>query len=189
MTLPRRDFLKGTALAGAGASLGVDPTRGSPTKTDPGKTRHSLQAIHGKATHSVLDQDHPYIYIDSCMQMWPDADFHLAHRHGVTTYAVTAWDPHATPASAMEGILYWHWVARTYPNLPVVRTVEDIREAKRQGKAGLLLAAQDGDWIGLELHRIQAFHEMGLRMMLLAYNATNQLADGCLDRTDGAHWS
>ena len=24
--------------------------------------------------HSVLEQDHPYIFIDSCMQMWPDAD-------------------------------------------------------------------------------------------------------------------
>ena len=61
------------------------------------------------------------------MQMWPDADFHLAHRHGVTAYAVTAWDPHATPDSAMEGILYWHWVAREYPHLPLVRSVADIR--------------------------------------------------------------
>jgi membrane dipeptidase len=195
MTLHRRAFIKGTALASAG--LALDPFRLSAT----GATRHgagpegdpstasprpsTLQEVHGKATHSVLEEDHPWIFIDACMQMWPDADFHLAHRHGVTTYAVTAWDPHATPESAMEEILYWHWVAGEYPNLPLVRTAADIRRAKREGKAGLLLAAQDGDWVGLELHRLKAFHDLGLRMMLFAYNATNQLAGGCLDRTDG----
>lgn len=185
MTLPRRDFIRGAAVAGVGATVGPSLAAGEETaRSSPGQQDHP-QELHGKATHSILERDHPYIFIDSCMQAWPDADFHLAHRHGVTTYAVTAWDPHATAASAMEGLLYWHWVARTYPDLPVVRTVRDIRDAKRDGKAGLLLAAQDGDWIGLELHRIQAFHEMGLRMMLLAYNASNQLCDGCLDRTDG----
>lgn len=185
MTLPRRDFIRGAAIAGVGASMGPDLDLSEGSARDALKPQDHPQELHGKATHSILERDHPYIFIDSCMQAWPDADFHLAHRHGVTSYAVTAWDPHATTASAMEGLLYWHWVARTYPDLPIVRTVQDIRNAKGDGKAGLLLAAQDGDWIGLELHRIQAFHEMGLRMMLLAYNASNQLCDGCLDRTDG----
>ena len=76
-------------------------------------------------------------------------------------------------------------IARQHPNLIVVRTAEDIRRAKREGKAGLLLASQDGDWIGTKLHRIEAFQRLGLRMMLLAYSRSNQLCDGCLDRTDG----
>jgi membrane dipeptidase len=119
------------------------------------------------------------------MQIWPDADFHLAHRHGVTTYAVTAWDPHADIKAATDGIMYWHGTAREHDGLEVVRTVADIRRHKREGKAGLLLAAQDGDWVGYNLGRLEAFADLGLRMMLLVYNATNQLADGCLDRTDG----
>ncbi|HSM59251.1 MAG TPA: membrane dipeptidase [Longimicrobiales bacterium] len=49
----------------------------------------------------------------------------------------------------------------------------DVRRMKWEGKAGLLLAAQDGDWVGYELSRLQAFHDAGLRMMLLAYNANN----------------
>jgi membrane dipeptidase len=188
MTLHRRDFLRGAALASLGASLSPEDAgggRGGVRTGAPRGPESTPQQVHGKATHSLLEEDHPYIFVDACMQMWPDGDFHHAHRHGVTTYAVTAWDPHATPASAMEGILYWHWLSREYPHLPIVRTVQDIRRAKEEGKAGLLLAAQDGDWIGLELHRLKAFHDLGLRMMLLAYNATNQLADGCLDRTDG----
>ena len=119
------------------------------------------------------------------MQIWPDADLHLAHRHGVTAYGVTAWDPHADIAAATDGIMYWHGVTREHPNLLVVRTVADIRRAKEEGRAGLLLAAQDGDWVGYELGRVQAMADLGLRMMLLVYNATNQLADGCLDRTQG----
>jgi membrane dipeptidase len=172
MTTSRRDFLKSAAIAGVGASA---------LSTEAGAQE---QCPSGKAVHSILERDHPYIYIDTCMQMWPDADFHLAHRHGVTTYAVTAWDPHADMATALKGLMYFQGIAGEHPDLLIVKTVDDIRRSKREGKAGLLLAAQDGDWVGYELHRIQAAHEAGLRMMLLAYNANNQLAGGCIDRSD-----
>lgn len=189
MSLHRRDFLKSAAVAGVGGSaLGVGgsaleaaagPAAGAELPGDP------QQTSHGKSVHTVLEVDPPFLYVDPCMQMWPDGDFHLAHRHGVTAYAVTAWDPHADVAGAADGIMFWHGLANEHPGLVVVRTAEDIRRAKREGKAGLLLAAQCGDWVGYDLGRIQAFGELGLRMMLLAYNASNQLSDGCLDRTDG----
>ncbi len=54
-----------------------------------------------KGFHPFLQEDHPYIFIDSCMQAWPDADYANAHLHGVTAYAVTAWRPHATIAQAL----------------------------------------------------------------------------------------
>ena len=85
--------------------------------------------------HSVLEADHPYVFIDSCMQIWPDADFANAHRHGVTAYAVTAWDPHATLESAIEELMYWHLVVRQHSNLVIAETAEDIRRAKRDGRA------------------------------------------------------
>lgn len=181
----RRDFLAGMTLAGVGTSAiagtGAASTSDSRSAAEPGQQ----QTERGPGIHSVLEQNHPYIFIDSCMQIWPDAQLDIAHRHGVTAYGVTAWDPHASAAAALEGVMYWHWAARQYPNLVLVETTDDIRRAKREGKAGLLLAAQDGDWIGHELHRVQAFQQAGLRIMLLAYNANNQLCDGCLDRTDG----
>jgi membrane dipeptidase len=142
------------------------------------------ERVHG-GVHSVLDPDHPYIFIDSCMQIWPDADFGRAHRHGVTAYAVTAWRPRQGLGAALEDVMFWHLVARQHPNLVVAETAEDIRQAKRDGRAALILASQGGEWIEAKLHRVEAFHRLGLRMLILAYNATNLLCDGTLDRTAG----
>ena len=58
-----------------------------------------------KGFHPVLQREHPYTFIDLCMQSWPDADFANAHRHGVTAYAVTAFQPHATIEDALEGLM------------------------------------------------------------------------------------
>lgn len=140
--------------------------------------------IHG-GFHSVLDADHPYVFIDSCMQIWPDADFASAHRHGVTAYGVTAFEPHDDFATAVERVMFWRLVARRHPHLYVVDGVDDIRRGKADGRAGLLLFAQGGDFVGWKLHRLEAMYRLGLRVMIPAYNRTNHLCDGILDRTDG----
>lgn len=135
--------------------------------------------------HSTLDTDHPYVFIDSCMQIWPDADFAAAHRHGVTAYGVTAFMPHDNFEQAVEQVMFWHLVARRHPNLFVVSSAEDIRQGKADGRAGLLLFSQGGDFIGWKLHRLEALYRLGLRVMIPAYNRTNHLCDGILDRTEG----
>ena len=138
---------------------------------------------HNKGFHPILEQDHPYTFIDSCMQAWPDADFANAHKHGVTAYAATAWRPWATVEQALEEGMFWHLVARKYDNCLVVDTADDIRRAKKENKAAFIITAQGGDFIGDKLHRVEAFQKLGLRMMLLAYNRTNLICDGALDRT------
>jgi membrane dipeptidase len=140
--------------------------------------------VHG-GFHSVLERDHPYIFIDSCMQIWPDADFDNAHRHGVTAYGVTAFEPNDPLESALEQLMFWHLVVRRHPNLLVAMTAAQIREAKRDGRAALVLFAQGGDFIDRTLHRIEAFYRLGLRVMIPAYNRTNAICDGLLDRTEG----
>lgn len=137
-----------------------------------------------KGFHPILEEDHDYLVIDSCMQAWPDAAYDTAHQHGVTAYAVTAWDPHATAEQALEGGMFWHLVARQHPNCLVVEHADDLRQAQRDRRAAFILAAQGGDFIANKLHRVEAFYRLGLRMMLPAYNSTNQICDGCLDRTD-----
>ncbi len=134
--------------------------------------------------HPLLEDDHPYIFIDGCMQIWPDADFANAHRHGCTSYGVTATRPYATASEALEQLMYWHLIARKFPNLIVVKNTDDIRRAKAEGKASLLLASQDGEFIGGKLHRVEAFYRLGLRMIILAYNRDNLNCGGVLDRTD-----
>jgi len=139
---------------------------------------------HG-GVHSVLEEDQPCIFIDSCMQMWPDADFPNAHRHGVTAYGVTAFEPNDPFDLALEQLMFWHLVARRHPNLLVAQAAADIRAARRDGRAALVLFAQGGDFIDRRLHRIEAFYRLGLRVMIPAYNRTNTICDGILDRTDG----
>ncbi len=138
-----------------------------------------------KGFHPILEEQHPYMFIDSCMQAWPDADYGIAHRHGVTAYAVTGWMPHAPLSEALEGLMFWHLVAREHPHLTVADSAADIRRAWEEGGATFIITAQCGDFISDRLHRLAAFYRLGLRILIPAYNATNLICDGCLDRTDG----
>ena len=137
-----------------------------------------------KGFHPILEGTNPHLFIDACMQSWPDADYANAHRHGVAAYAVTVIHPHESLEGAIEAIMFWHLMARKHPNLSIATSADHIREAHRDGRAAIIIAAQDGDWIGLHLHRIEAAYRLGLRLMLPVYNASNQIGGGCLDRGD-----
>lgn len=174
--MKRRDFVK---MAGI-ATLGSAALPGFRTQ----KKMLEIDPLNEKGIHPVLDKDHPYIFIDSCMQIWPDAQFEKCHRHGVTAYTVTAWDPHHDVDEALEELMYWHLIARKFPNITIVTKAGDIAEAKKNHSAAFLLASQCGDFIGYKLHRIEAFYRLGLRMMIPAYSLTNKICAGCLDQTD-----
>ena len=59
-----------------------------------------------------------------------------------------------------------------------------VRRAKRDGRSALLLFSQGGDWIERKLHRLEAMYRLGLRVLIPAYNRSNQICDGLLDCTD-----
>ena len=160
MGIRRRDFLK---MSAAGIAVaGLTPLSGN---SNP-KQEEKFDPLNEQGIHPILEKDHPYIFIDSCMQIWPDAQYHKAHRHGVTTYGVTAWDPHKPLDQALEEVMYWHYIARKYPGLSIVFTVEDIKKAKANKKATLLLSSQCGDFIDNKLHRIEAMYRLGLRVLM-----------------------
>jgi membrane dipeptidase len=176
MRITRRDFVKMVGIAALGsAALPAHQNQKKTPEIDP---------LNEKGIHPVLDNDHPYIFIDSCMQIWPDAQFEECHRHGVTAYAVTAWDPHHEVDEALEELMYWHLIARKHPNITIVTRAGDIADAKKNRTAAFLLASQCGDFIGYKLHRIEAFYRLGLRMLIPAYSLTNNICAGCLDQTD-----
>lgn len=142
----------------------------------------SLRA--NKGFQPTIEQDHEYVFVDSCMQAWPDAEWETANRLGVTALGVTAWDPGADLDEALEGLMYWHLVARRHDNVVTVETADDIRQAKADDEVALLLASQDGTFIGDNLHRIEAFHRLGLRTLIPTYNRANNICAGCLEATD-----
>jgi membrane dipeptidase len=182
MGINRRDFLQVAGIAAVGAAAA------GALRSDPGpvcRSSEEFDPLNEKGIHPVLQKDHPYIFIDSCMQIWPDARFEEAHLHGVTSYALTAWNPHDNLEQALEGLMFWHLIARKHPKLSVVFSAEDIERAKKERKATLLLASQCGDFIGYMLHRIEAVYRLGLRILIPAYSLSNHICGGCLDRTDG----
>jgi membrane dipeptidase len=148
-----------------------------------------------KGFHPILDEPIPYLFVDGCMQAWRDADYANAHRHGVTAYGVTAILPRtsevdigrtldSTLERAIDDVMFFHLIARLHPNVLVATAAADIRRAREENRAAFFLCAQDGDWIGRQLHRLEALYRLGLRVMLPVYNASNQIGAGCLDRDD-----
>ena len=65
-----------------------------------------------------------------------------------------------------------------------VKTVEDIERAKAEGKLGIGFHFQGTEGLEGDKNMVHLYYELGVRHMLLAYNARNRAADGCHDRTD-----
>lgn len=150
----------------------------SPLPHDP------LHERPNRGFHPLLDEPQPFLFVDGCMQIWPDADLANAHRHGCDVFAVTALTPHTGVETALGEMMAWHQIVREHANLRLALTVNDILEAKSQGQSCLLLAAQDGEFIGGDIRRVEAFHKLGLRMLIPAYNRDNLLCGGVLEYTD-----
>jgi membrane dipeptidase len=124
---------------------------------------------------------HPYVFIDGCVQIWPDADFSTLNGHAVTASCITAFRPDDGPGNALEAIADWHHIAEAYDGVRFAFTAADIVAAKHQGQAAIVLASQGGDFLGQNIHWLKVFHRLGLRMMIPAYNARSALGDGCLE--------
>lgn len=137
--------------------------------------KHSLE----KGWHSKVSN--PYLFIDGCTQIWPDADFATLKDCGVTAYCVTAFRPLHPGEAALDGMADWWRVARTYPEIRIALKAEDIVAARKQGQAALILTAQGGDCLGQNLNRLEMFQKMGLRVMLPCYNSRNPLGDGLME--------
>lgn len=131
--------------------------------------------------HPILEDRLPYLFVDGCIQAWPDGDYVNAHKHHTTAFCVTAFRPYASFEQSVEGMMEWHLVARKHPNLLVATEAGHIRQAHRQHRAALVLATQGGLWVEEKLYRVEMFHKLGLRMLLPSYNADNTLGGGCMD--------
>ena len=132
-----------------------------------------------KGWHSKVSN--PYLFIDGCMQIWPDADFAALKDYGVSAYCVTAFRPLHPGEAALDGMADWWRVERTYPEVRIALKAADIVAAKQDGQAALVLTAQGGDFLGQNLNRLEMFHKMGLRVMLPCYNTRNPLGDGLME--------
>lgn len=74
---------------------------------------------------------------------------------------------------------------RARPLLRLVRTVDDILAAKRDGKLAVVLQFEGTRCFERDLNLIELFYDMGVRQTILAFNSANCTGGGCADPVDG----
>jgi membrane dipeptidase len=67
----------------------------------------------------------------------------------------------------------------------LVRGAADIVAAKAAGRLGIVFGSQTPTIIDGDVRFLRVFHEMGLRVLQMAYQRRNPLADGCGESADG----
>lgn len=67
----------------------------------------------------------------------------------------------------------------------LVRTTDDILAAKQAGKTGIILGFQNAQAFEDNLGYIEAFADMGVRVVQLCYNTQNMVGTGCYERDGG----
>lgn len=67
----------------------------------------------------------------------------------------------------------------------LVRTTQDIHDAKRDGKTGIILGFQNAYAFEDNLGYVEACADMGVRVVQLCYNTQNLIGTGCYERDGG----
>jgi membrane dipeptidase len=91
----------------------------------------------------------------------------------------------SSPAEALHGFGLIQALVDGFPWLEKAVRAEEVRWANAQGKRAVYLNTQLVEGFGRDLGLLQAAHDLGLRMIMLAYNQANAIASGCTDRADG----
>lgn len=76
------------------------------------------------------------------------------------------------------------WIA-AHSDVCLARSVADIRAARAVGHLAVVFYFQDPRPFGDDLRLLETFHDRGLRVLQMAYNAAGYLGAGCAERTDG----
>jgi membrane dipeptidase len=69
--------------------------------------------------------------------------------------------------------------------LTLVRTTSDVERAKAEGKTGIILGFQNAHAFEDNLGYVEAFADMGVRVVQLCYNTQNLVGTGCYERDGG----
>jgi membrane dipeptidase len=77
------------------------------------------------------------------------------------------------------------WLSLRPDRYVVVRAVEDIERARREGKLAVNFDIEGGVALNGQLAMVQLYYELGVRWMLIAYNRNNALGGGCQDNDTG----
>jgi membrane dipeptidase len=89
-------------------------------------------------------------------------------------------------ASTLRSLAHeWSFFGAREDRYLVVDTADDVTRAQREGKLAVGFHFQGTGPLERSLELLSAYHRLGVRGMLMAYNEKNSVGDGCHERTDG----
>lgn len=78
-----------------------------------------------------------------------------------------------------------HFVRANADIVRIVRTVDDMHQAKADGVLGLVLGFQNSTMLGDDPEMAGIFADVGIRVVQLTYNIANHLGSSCWEPNDG----
>ena len=111
--------------------------------------------------------------------------FEEMHKGGVTAANCTCcvWENFV---DTMRNVARWQgWFQEHADLIRPVRTTQDIRDAKRENKTGIILGWQNLTGIEDQIDRLGLFKGLGVGIMQIAYNTQNLVGTGCYESRDG----
>ena len=125
------------------------------------------------------------------LQWKSDDQFHPVMREciaagiNVLGYCTSADVASPDPAAVLAGLKFPLRKIAEHPELyTLVRSVEDISEAKKQGKLGIYFVHQGTNQFGADVDNVALMRQLGFGYCLLVYNNSNAVGGGCADVTD-----
>ncbi|MCM2477372.1 peptidase M19 [Rhizobium sp. CG5] len=86
---------------------------------------------------------------------------------------------------SMRAVGQWKlWLRENDDLICQIYTVEDIAQAKAQGRVGVILGWQNSDGFGEDVRTVALYAELGLRVVQLTYHNANAVCAGCLETID-----
>lgn len=125
----------------------------------------------------VIDQTAPLL------GSHPDT-FRLWRQGGATAVAPTIALNHDAAETVARIGRWLRFIDLNADELLLVREPGDLKRAHRDGRLGIIFHFQNTVPLGLDLNLATVYHDLGVRMIQLAYNQKNFVGDGCEERTD-----
>ncbi len=131
----------------------------------------------------------PELWIDglSGTRLGPEGFGDIA-KSGLTMIETTlgpAGNPTFSYEAAVRDLATWHGTfARDRDKLIHIRRTDDILQAKREGKLGVMLGFQNATHLNRDIRNVDFFHNLGIRQIQLTYNELNALGAGSTERKD-----
>ncbi len=82
---------------------------------------------------------------------------------------------------SVSEIAAWDWIIRNQSSdLAKITSVADIKKAKADRKIGLIYGFQNAAMVGDKPERVDIFADLGVKIIQLTYNPSNQIGDGSM---------